>query len=508
MDTGQETELKFTFVPDDLPKIKGLPLLRDALRQASCERLISTYFDTPDNYLWKHGVSLRVRRRGQRLIQTLKQQNASVLDRGEWEGEVSQNLPDTDAIARTPLGTWFRKHHVRECLKANFKVDVERLSTTLDVGLSRIEAAIDEGSAEANGTSAKLSELELELKEGQKRDLFELASVFSRHCPLQLSFISKAEVGYLLAEGAWGRSLKATQPQLASDMSCGEGFEAICRCCLHDFMVNTRALETSDRVEAIHRGRIAIRRLRAALQLFRTVADDDAYPGLVDELKWISDLFGETRDLDVFQEQTFWPVAEDASVVGGKELAEYMETKRNAAHNSLNTAVRSERMRVLLVDLLRWIAEGNWRSRAAAKAPGSIEGFVRAVLKRRRKKLVKQAANLAELGPQSRHKIRIRAKKLRYMAEFFRTMPKIAAKPKALKQFFWSLGELQARLGRIHDEEAKRAFLQEQVQYLPEAAGHTAAFAAGVLAGASCNSGQKLKKSIKAYSELRKANPF
>jgi triphosphatase len=434
MDNGQESELKFTFVPDDLPKIKGLPLLRDALRKASYERLVSTYFDTPDNYLWKHGVSLRIRRRGQRLIQTLKQQKASALDRGEWEEEVSQNVPDIDAIGRTPLGPWFGKHHVRERLKANFKVDVERLSTTLDVGLSRIEAAIDEGSVEAKGASAQLSELELELKEGQKLDLFDLAGNFSRHAPLQVSFISKAEVGYLLAGGAWGQSIKATDPQLASDMSRGEGFEAICRCCLHDFMVNTRALETSDRVEAIHRGRIAIRRLRAALQLFRTVADDDAYPGLVDELKWISDLFGETRDLDVFQEQTFWPVAEDASVVGGKELAEYMETKCNAAHNALNTAVGSERMRVLLVDLLRWISEGNWRSRAAAKAPESIEGFARTVLKRRRKKLVKQAANLADLDPQSRHKIRIRAKKLRYMAEFFKTMPKIAAKPKAVKQ--------------------------------------------------------------------------
>ena len=82
------------------------------------------------------------------------------------------------------------------------------------------------------------------------------------------------------------------------------------------------------------------------------------------------------------------------------------------------------------------------------------------------------------------------------------------AKPKALKQLFWSLGELQARLGRIHDEEAKREFLQEQVQNLPEDASHTAAFAAGVLAGASRNSGQNLRKSIKAYSELRMANPF
>ena len=60
---------------------------------------------------------------------------------------------------------------------------------------------------------------------------------------------------------------------------------------------------TADRVEAAHRGRIAIRRVRAGLQLFKPVASDDAYQGLVDELKWISDLFGHARDLDVFQEE-------------------------------------------------------------------------------------------------------------------------------------------------------------------------------------------------------------
>jgi triphosphatase len=286
-----------------IPKIKALPLLKDAWPQANYQRLVSTYFDTPDRYLWKHGVSLRVRQNEQGLVQTLKQQKSSALDRGEWEVKVNQNLPDIDALKNTPLASFFKKRRVGERLQANFAVDVERLSITLAIGKSRLEAAVDQGSVKAEGRSIPVNELELELKEGEKPALFELARAFCRNAPLRLSFISKAERGYLLAEGAWGQSLKATQPQLAADMNCREAFEAICRCCMHDFMVNTHALETSDRVEAVHRGRIAIRRLRAGLQLFRPVASDDAYQGLVDELKWISDLFGEARDLDVFQEE-------------------------------------------------------------------------------------------------------------------------------------------------------------------------------------------------------------
>jgi triphosphatase len=143
------------------------------------------------------------------------------------------------------------------------------------------------------------------------------------------------------------------------------------------------------------------------------VASDDAYQGLVDELKWISDLFGDARDLDVFQEETFLPVAEDAGLVGGKELAEYTETKRNAARDAVNAAVKSERLTVFLVDFFRWMEEGNWRQGTSAKPEKSVEDFARAAFKKRRKKLVKQAANLADLDPRSRHKIRIKAKKLR-----------------------------------------------------------------------------------------------
>jgi triphosphatase len=508
MHDGQESELKFFFEPRDLSKIKALPLLRDALPQANYQRLVSTYFDTPNKYLWKHGVSLRVRQNEQGPVQTLKQQKSSALDRGEWEAKVDRNLPDIDALKKTPLASFFKKRRVRERLQANFAVEVERLSVTLAIGESRLEAAVDQGSVKAEGRSIPVNELELELKEGEKPALFELARAFCRNAPLRLSFISKAELGYLLAEGAWGQSLKATQPQLAADMNCREAFEAICRCCMHDFMVNTHALERSDRVEAVHRGRIAIRRLRAGLQLFRPVASDDAYQGLVDELKWISDLFGYARDLDVFQEETFLPAAEDAGLAGGKELAEYTETKRNAAHDAVNAAVKSDRLRVFLVDFFRWMEEGNWRQGTSAKPQKSVEDFARAALKKRRKKLVKQAANLADLDPRSRHKIRIKAKKLRYMVEFFSTLPKIADKPKVLMRFLRCLEELQTRLGKIHDGEAKIAFLQEQVRNLPEEASHSAAFAAGVLAGAPGDTSHQLERSIEVYSELAKANPF
>jgi CHAD domain-containing protein len=57
-----------------------------------------------------------------------------------------------------------------------------------------------------------------------------------------------------------------------------------------------------------------------------------------------------------------------------------------------------------------------------------IEDFVSPSLMKRRKKLVKQATTLADLDSRSLHKIRIRAKKLRYMAEFSKACQKYRAR--------------------------------------------------------------------------------
>jgi len=60
-------------------------------------------------------------------------------------------------------------------------------------------------------------------------------------------------------------------------------------------------------------------------------------------------------------------------------------------------------------------------------------------LKKRRKKLVNQAADLADLDSQARHRIRIKAKKLRYMVGFFKGVPEISSEPKAMKRLLRSL---------------------------------------------------------------------
>ncbi|MFZ1123470.1 MAG: CHAD domain-containing protein, partial [Candidatus Binataceae bacterium] len=52
-------------------------------------------------------------------------------------------------------------------------------------------------------------------------------------------------------------------------------------------------------VEAIHRLRVATRRLRAALRMLREVAPNDEAESAADELGWLCGAIGAVRDLDV-----------------------------------------------------------------------------------------------------------------------------------------------------------------------------------------------------------------
>ncbi|HYP56969.1 MAG TPA: CYTH domain-containing protein, partial [Beijerinckia sp.] len=171
----QETELKFLFSSQDLPKIEATPRLQELLQQAERKRLEATYFDTPNRSLWENGITLRVRKSGKTRVQTLKQATTSDIDRGEWEEEIAQDTLDFDAIEHTPFARLICAPEVRNALAPSFEVDVERASFSLDAAEAQIEGALDQGQIEADGQAIPVCELELELKQGDRIALFEFA---------------------------------------------------------------------------------------------------------------------------------------------------------------------------------------------------------------------------------------------------------------------------------------------------------------------------------------------
>lgn len=185
-----ETELKFALGPGARAALQA-----DLLRDGKVSSLSATYFDTPDATLFANGYGLRVRRAGDRFIQTLKSAGGGLFSRGEWEADVPSAALDAAVLLATPIATLVSV----ATLQPLFTVDVRRTVAVVRRGSSRIEACLDLGEVRAGERSELVEELELELIEGAPADLFALARRLDAN--LTLAFATKAERGYRLARG-------------------------------------------------------------------------------------------------------------------------------------------------------------------------------------------------------------------------------------------------------------------------------------------------------------------
>ena len=509
MPDGPEIELKFLFAERDGAKVKALVLAASGARQVTHQRLRTIYFDTPNQDLWNHGFAVRVRAIGESHVQTVKRIASSRIQRDEWEAQIGRPELDLGSIKNTPLARLAGKPSIRRAMRPAFEVDVERTSFMLESGTGRIEASVDQGAIEANGEKLGVGELVLQLKSGGRSALFNLARVFMSQAPLHPSLIGKAERGRLLAGGTWGRAASSSKPRLAKDMTCRLAFQEICQTCLHDFHLNLPGLKEAGDVEALHQGRIAIRRLRAAMALFKPMVFDIAYRRLRGELKWLAGLFGAARDMDVLRANLPPPAPDDQASMRAGDLARDCEAKRFRAHQAAVEALDGERARTLQLDLAAWIADGRWHRQSSGIAEEPIPRYAGARLRKRRGNLVKQGAGLAKLGSGARHQIRIEAKKLRYMAEFLGDVPGVAKDHNRLKELINCCEKLQAALGAVRDGEAVAEFMENEVG-AGAANGLTKAaiLPAGPPSRPKGGIAKELQKAVRSYSKLAAIEPF
>jgi triphosphatase len=465
---AQEGELELNFELEqtqDAPE--GWAWLPSGLREAAPRALQTTYYDTPKTKLRKRHTLLRVRKSGDEFLQSVKQDRVGNFARGEWEQTIDGPQPRRSAARGTPIEHFMGKRRERDKLVPLFQVDVERRSCNLLKGDSIIEASLDQGHVEANGNRLPVRELEFELKRGDPAQLFEAAREVVGNAPLRLSFISKGERGYRLRDQSLRKPIPASAARFRRRASAKEAMQAICRTCLHDLTSNVGTIDGEHAIEGVHKSRIALRRLRAAMTLFKTITADEESNRLRGEMKWLSDLFGEARDLDVLEMESTLPQARDLS--GGRALVDIVAQKRDAAHDKLRDALRSQRFYIFLIDLVRWIEDGDWLKAESKQGDEPVARFARGVIARRRKRLLKKADHLKTLPPEALHKVRIAGKKLRYMTEFLQSLARSKDQRREHRRFVNQLEKLQASLGTLHDAEGRGEFFR-QIGEAPPAA--------------------------------------
>jgi inorganic triphosphatase YgiF len=452
---SREIELKFLATPDMLEQVRQAPAVtRHAMNTGLTRRLETTYYDTPDRILFGHGLSLRVRRAGTRYVQTLKRAptEAQPFARGQWESPVDGGVPD---LGRLPLAEADLLPDMLDpaALAPIFVTRFRRRTQRLLRSGSVIEIAFDEGSIEAGDRSEPLTEIEIELKSGESRVLYDLGQELLEIAPLRLGTRSKSDRGYALAFALAPHAIKASVPAISAWHTVDDVVGTLIGSCQHQLLANQAVAEAGRDPEGIHQMRVALRRLRTACGLLNRELGSPALAGFAAEAKWVASALGPAREWDVFVSDTLRGPARALGTEFDREgLCKAAEPYRQAAYAALHEVLGSQRYNQFQLSLRHWIECRGWRNdlenRSLAALLEPAPAFASRVMVRLHRKALKQGRHFDRLDPEGRHEVRIALKKLRYATQFF---DGVYGATKPVREFGFCLAKLQDVLGHAND---------------------------------------------------------
>lgn len=451
-----EVELKFALDADARRRFARAPALGGVRPQH--RRMASLYFDTPQCDLARREMALRMRRTGRRWVQTLKagaSGTGGLHAREEWEFERPGPHLDLSLFADTPLAKLDAVATLHERLVPAFRVDVVRTTWKLSPAPgSTLEVALDTGSVESRGRREEISEVEIECLEGDPGPAFDLAARLLEDVALRPSAVTKAQRGYGLFRRASLRPQKAGRVELDAAMTPLEAARALLAASLDQLQANEEGVLRSNAPEFVHQARIAVRRMRSVLQLFRDVIGVERASAWRDELGEAAAPLGAARDWDVFATESLPPViaAHRARAVA-RSLEAAVARRRRREREAARAAIRGERHARVILELARWLSTPR---PAGAAAPGEpLAEFASRIIRKRHRRLAAGAQRLETLGIDERHQVRIDAKRLRYGVEGFASI----FKARRVKRYVQGLAALQDALGRANDAAAARRLL-------------------------------------------------
>ena len=439
--TRREVELKLELNPADIDAVLSSPIL--AAVDGRKHEQTSIYFDTSDWRLRAADLSLRVRTTGARRTQTVKFEGSGATGlfvRPEWEMPVDGDRPligETDCPLRTliPVGEW-------QQLSSVFRSVVIRQTRLLTYDGAQIELLLDQGEIVAAGRKTPICEVELELKQGSPNVLFALAKALDQVSPLQLSALSKWQRGMQLLDESTDHAVRAVPVRFPRDMVASEGLSEIAHACIRQFRLNQSILARTLDPDALHQARVALRRLRSAISIFRDLLADGQYRYMLDSLHWVARELDTARNIDVLLGRT-----------QDEAMGQLLLKHRPQAYATALAALGSQRLRTLMLDLVEWVAMGRWLTDPADQMllDQPLVEFAGAALDRCRKRVKRSGSEWMELDDIGRHTLRIRTKKLHYAADFFGSLFRGKHTIRRHTTFLKALKLLQNALGDLND---------------------------------------------------------
>jgi triphosphatase len=437
-----ETEIKLSIPASAARRLPAHPVLANT--KSHRQKLISTYYDTPDRRLQAKRIAVRYRQTGAEWLLTVKSEAPSpggLAQRNEWEVPGQPGDFDFSHVDNPKLRRFLEA--ARPELAPLFSTDFTRLSWLLapQEG-TRIELSLDRGKIDSDGRQETICEVELELLEGSVADLFEVAMALQKDLPLHPENPSKAERGYRLAANTELKPAKAADAQLQLGMSSIGVFRSTVFACLMQLQGNERGARESDDPGFVHQARVSIRRLRSAIRLWRPLLPAEYVSEFDPRWSTLAGQLGDTRNWDVFLTEILPPISKafpDHSDV--QAVAKQAAIQLTACRKAAQAAIASPSYSQLLLEFTAATVA------LPEKKKPALTLFAPRSLNKRAKKVAELAALTKDSNPEARHDLRKALKRLRYAIEFF--APLFPAR--RLQRYQQSAAGLLDLLGRMND---------------------------------------------------------
>lgn len=363
----------------DLVRLGGAPLERRSF--------VAVYHDTPDALLARSGITLRRRlERGRNDWQLALVSGDSRRD-VELPGPPSKPPDELVALLTASLhGRELAPQATLRTIRDSVRVEVE--DGTADVTLD--DVAVLEGAR----VTHTFGEIGVELVGGDERALQRIERRLERLGAHRLD--GRTTIARALRVG--------TAEPAQSDAGLVSAY--VTRC-YHDLLRADAGVRLGADIEPVHQFRVAVRRLRTLLRAARPMLAGDWAERTRTELGWLGGELGALRDLDVLTGYLEHAAA-DVSEADARSLAPALaalETDRASARDAAHEALGSDRY---------------FRVLAAVEPPPpivesvSLKAIAADELKRLRKTM---RAAKATGSDELLHDARIRAKRVRYIAE-------------------------------------------------------------------------------------------
>ena len=341
----------------------GTPALNDLVHplrigSVATRELDTLYYDTADYRLVRSGAELRLGLGGPVAGWHLKLPGPDPDSRIELRRQAPE-VTESTFLARPPavpddLRDLTTARAGGLALQPVARLRTHRRTTVLVDPASRPVAEVDEDEVRAyfdhhHEPETTWHEVEIELLDGRPRDLDRLTRRLERHGGHRAPYRSK--ISRAIGPPAASPLVPEARLPTGIDDPVATVFEARWQAQVVELIDRDSRVRMGDD-EAVHKMRVAARRLRSALRTFRPLLDRAQARRMADELRWLGAVLGSLRDAHVLGDE-IGRMVEDlpATEVLGPvaiEIGRHFAGTRAEAGADVLAALRSERYLVLL----------------------------------------------------------------------------------------------------------------------------------------------------------------